>query len=300
MIKKLSHIFFIIFSCINLFSQQNHLAEQYFKALNYYQSKNIDSAEIVLKKNIEEEKFVILLGKIYNENNKTNEAILILEKNYQKNQSNEIAFNLALIYAEMDFDQEAIFWLEKYFLNNNLSDFYSQIIKNKEFTNIENSELWKNFWNNNTYNKNYQQFEEILYNIKQENFEEAVQLLNTCKSISYDYYKNYLLADVYFKMNDLKLANKYILLSLESKSKFYEAQNLKYQIDKLNKDYKSAENILDKMMKSDIFNSNLILEKVDLLYKLKNYTEAQKILDYYSNFFPTDKIAILLKAKISI
>lgn len=295
------HIIILFLSIsINTYSQINQTIEDFFRAENYYQTNKTDSAISILKKYKENEHYAILLGKIYSEQNDYIKAIAVLKDYYKSYTSNDVAFSLSQIYAQIGFEEEAIFWLEEYFNKNNKPLFYSQIIGNKEFTNIENTESWKTFWNKNNYNKNYLPFEEALYLLKMQKYDEATTLLKSFPDNSFSYYKYYLMSKIYFDLEDYNLAYKNIKLSLENNKKFVEANYLKSEIEKITKKYELASAEIDYLLKQDTYNANNLYKKAEILYLTKNYAQAEIFVEKYLKNFSTNKEALFLKAKINL
>ena len=298
---KILIILFII--SISAFSQNVENVENvenFFRAENYYLNNKTDSAVNELRKNLSEVNSTVFLSKIYLKQSKTNDAIATLQNSFKENNDKKIALELSKIYAGLAFEDEAIFWLEQYFNNNKNPLFYSQIIINQEFNNINNTQLWKDFWNTNPYPKNYSDYENIDYLIHSTKYDEALQTLNLISDNQYSYLKNYYLALIDYKSSDYKEAYNYINLSVQKNQNFLSAQKLKFQIEKELKKYETAKKTAIFLLKKDSFCAENYYEKAEIQYLLKNYDESYESINYFLNFFQSDKKALLLKSKVEI
>src|SRR5574344_273076 len=223
-------LFVLLFSVIG-FSQNDN---KYFHGLNYFENNQPDSALLVLNDNNDEES-IILMSKIFIKKNDINSAIKILTEAINNNPSKNIIFEMAKIYAGMEFEDEAIFYLSRYFENNQFPLYYSQIIQINEFQQIEYSSAWLNFWKTNNYNNNYSVFEEVVQLQSSKKYDEAISVLNNIPDNSYSFLKNYYLAESYYNLNDYKSANYYISLSASQNKKYNEILKLKYNVERENK-----------------------------------------------------------------
>lgn len=290
-------ILIFVFS-FNVFSQENK--SNYFFALNCYENNELDSALLKLKKN-EDEISTILISKIYLQKKDINSAITILTKAINnENASKNIYFEMAKLYAAMEFEDEAINYLTKYFENNLQSLYYFQIIQQKEFQKIEKTSSWRIFWETNHYNKNYLCFEEIIQLQINNKHEEALDKLNKISENSYSYLKNYYLAKSYYYSNDLKNANKYIELSVSQNKKHLESQKLKFIIEKERNKYFKSISTLESISKYDNYDRQIIFDKSEIYFLLGENEKAKEEISYYLKFFSKNKEALLLKSKIDI
>lgn len=297
--KNIYIILFVFLSSINVIGQGTDVLSVYFKALNYYKQNNNDSALFILEKSNGDIQCDLFRGELYYKNADYTKAIAVF-KLLSTKESVEASFYLSLIYAEMGFADESILWLEKYFSNNTSPRFYSQIISQKEFDNISRTPEWREFWNEKHYSKSYEKFEEIVYNINSKKYQDAILLLNSIENSSWNYYKNYLYASVYFYLGEYKDANRYVDLSIGSKGKFIDALRLKYDISKEIKDFNSCYDIVNKLLVLDMYNPEHILEKSEIYYLLSNFDEAENFINKYLSFFCNNEKANYLKAKILV
>jgi tetratricopeptide (TPR) repeat protein len=299
MIKKLLYILFFLSACsIYIFGQNNVAVSNYYKALGYYQQKNNDSALIQLELCNNDIKCIELAGKIYFENKDYTKAINIF-KSLLDSEPAEASFYLSLIFADMGFADESMSWLENYFEYKN-PRFYSRIISHSEFDNIVKTKEWKEFWKTERFPKNYEKFEEAEYQIRSENYMEAIVLLSSIQSSFLDYYKDYLTALSYFKLGNFAEADKYADASLKVKQKFVEAYTLKYKISIENKKYENACNHANTLLKIDPYEPSHIVKAAEALNLSAKYYEAEKLITEYTGYFSNDENALFLQAHIFI
>jgi tetratricopeptide (TPR) repeat protein len=290
------NIIIILFLSVKAFGQLDDAQNRYFKSLYYYEHQQKDSALIELCHCESEQACEMLKAKIHYENDNFATAINIYKKLLDKNPA-ESTFQLSLIYAQMGFADESVGWLQKYFEHKD-PRYYSQIISNKEYDNISKTSEWREFWNENKYSKNYDRFEEVEYLIKQSKYDEAINMLNSLDVPLHNYKKNYLSALAYFHTKDIKSADKYIDLSINSKPRSVAALELKVKIAKENNDLTTCYNINSNLLKVDKFNPEHILNHAKICYLLSKYEEAEKYIKIYTKFFTDDENAAFLKAKI--
>ena len=277
-------------------NSSNTAVLRYFKALNLLQNNMKDSAIYELNFCNNDVQCMLLKGKIYFENGDYSKAIVTFKSASEK-ETKLSSYFLSLIYAELGFAEESVFWLEKYFENKN-PEFYSQIIANKEFENINKSAEWKNFWAAKRYSKDYEKLEEINYLITTQKYDDAFVELEKIKTPSITFLKNYYYALIYNNINDNNKAKKYIELSISVNSNFIKSNELKLKIEKEDKDYKNCNKTVDKLFEIDQYNPQHLVEKAEICYHLKDYSTAEKYISNYTNYFPSDEVAQYLKVQI--
>ena len=301
MVKKYYYILALFVFCHSLIFAQSNIdnnLSRYFKALNYMQNNIQDSAIYELNFCRNDIQCQILKGRIYFETGDYSNAIAVFKALSEK-ETRQSSWFLSLIYAEIGFAEESVYWLNKYF-ENKTPLFYSQIITNKEFENINKSYEWKDFWSERRYSKDYEKLEEINYLINNNKHAEAISALENIKSSSISFLKNYYYALSYNNVNDNGNAKKYIELSIESNSNFIKSNELKLKIEKNNKDYKNCSKTIDKLIELDRYNPRYLVEKAEVCYYLKDYNIAEKYITGYVNYFPNDETAQYLKVQILI
>ena len=297
MIKKIVNI--VILLCLSIvIIAQTVEQDIYWKALNYLNNNNPDSALIVLNSKDNCYECNKLRADIYLDQNDVLNAINIYKK-LTDNLDSESYFMLSVIYAGLGFADESVAYLEKYFEFKN-PKFYSEILSYKEFEMINNTFAWKEFWNGTRYSKNELKLEEAEYFIKTENYNSALEILESINYSSKREYIYYLIATIYFNYENFSQASKYVDLSLKSNSNFIPALYLLRDIQSIYQTFELAKQTNERLMNLDPYNQDIICKHAELLLNLDKPIEAEKYIDMYLKYFPDNESANYLKSLILI
>lgn len=295
---KITNIVFLILVSISLFAQNSEHQSAYFSALNRIENENIESAINQLKDYSDCIECKELLAELYYENGNSLKAVALYKELALIKPSNSY-FMLAVIYASMGFAEEGVAYLESYFEYKN-PKFYSEIISQTEFDIINSSAIWSKFWESNRYSTNDLKLEEAAYLISQEDYNEAVVILENLNYPKRSDLSNYLLAKVYFEQGSMPLASKYIDLSLEKNSDFIKALELSYEVAEIVGDYSKCNKITQLLLKENQYNPDYILMQAKSSNNLGNFGEADKYVKMYLQAFPDNEEAKFTHVKILI
>ena len=267
---------------VSLSAQTINLDLDYYKALSYLHKNSTDSALMTINNSKSTVQNNLLKAEILYNTGDFNNAILILKK-LNNNLPKETSLLLSRIYANMEFADEACFWLNEYFKYKN-PIYYPELLSHREFEHINRTSEWKNFGKKLDILKR-RKLSEVEYLLKNENYFSAIDLLNSENFGSHEYKKQYLLAKSYFNLKDYKNANSYLNNSLKSQPKFIEAIELKYELNLIENNhaeaFKQAQNLIS-LRPENPENLKNIHKLVFLQINLaKHYT----ILIYTAKFF---------------
>jgi predicted Zn-dependent protease len=283
---------------VSLSAQTINLDLDYYKALSYLHKNSTDSALMTINNSKSTVQNNLLKAEILYNTGDFNNAILILKK-LNNNLPKETSLLLSRIYANMEFADEACFWLNEYFKYKN-PIYYPELLSHREFEHINRTSEWREFWKETRYSKKEEKLSEVEYLLKNENYFSAIDLLNSENFGSHEYKKQYLLAKSYFNLKDYKNANSYLNNSLKSQPKFIEAIELKYELNLIENNHAEAFKQAQNLISLRPENPENLKKYSQACFLTNKFSEALYYINIYCEIFPDNLEALFLKAQIYI
>lgn len=294
MVKKFLYIALMLLLAVSCNAQIDDLQRDYFRAQNFIQHENVDSAVAIWKSHDDTDEFLLCLADYLINTEQYSQALEVSRKLEELNPS-EAQFRMAKIYAGMGFAEESVEYLGKHLSHKNART-YSQIIRCKEFESINRTPEWREFWETPRYSKSDETFADVEYNISQQHYDYAIELLDAMPD-SKSARRNYLYAKAYFGMENYTNAMKYVE---HSNSRDKDAVSLLFFIQKAMGNYASAYETGKSLLTLDRYNAENLLEYAEVCMNLKKFAEARRYTGRYLQCFPDNKRALLLDSKLAV
>jgi tetratricopeptide (TPR) repeat protein len=296
--KLLIYIALSWISIIVLNAQNSDVQNSYFKAIHFYQMEILDSAINELNKFPEDIECQLFMAKIYSQELNYTKAIEIYKNVSEKNPSLAY-FELAVIYANLGFSEESVANLEKHFEYKSPKSL-SEINSILAFENISSTSEWRKFWETSRYSRNAEQLEEAKYLILVNSNYEAIDLLENLKYSSNSDLKNFLLAKAYLNLDNLKLALKYVEISLNENSKLQSALELKIEINEKLKNYNDCYNTSLLLLALNKYMPDYLIKHAEICNYIGKFEESESVITKYLNVFPENETALYLLVESQI
>lgn len=294
---RVVHIILALMLCVPCLAQIDELQYDYFRAQNYLAHEKADSAIMLWENHAGETEFAICLIDYLIDAERYPEAIAACRR-LEKINSCEADFRMARIYAGMGFAEESIEYLEKHFGTNDKKS-YSEILRCKEFENINRTAEWREFWSVQRYSRAAETFADIEYQISSGKYEYALAQLDEMNSGNAAR-RNYLYAKAYFGQENYSQALKMADLALEKSPRDAKAIALKFAIQKVSGDYRSAYETGKKLLAADKYNADNMLEYAEVCSLYGKNSEAKIYTHKYLQCFPDNERALFLDAKYAL
>lgn len=291
------HIVFALLLCVPCVAQIDDIQYDYFRARYYLEHGETDSAIMLWKIHSDKAEFSICLVDCLIDAERYPEAIEAC-RHLEKTNSAEADFRMARIYSGMGFAEETIDYLEKHF-NSNDKKSYSEILKCKEFENINRTAEWRDFWSVQRYSRTAEVFADIEYMISSGEYENAISQIGEM-SAGNAARKNFLLSKAYFGLENYSQALKYVELSLEKSPNDAKCVALKFAIQKVSGDMRGACETGRKMLAADRYNAGNMLEYAEVCSLCGKNSEAKIYTSKYLQCFPDDERALFLDARLAL
>ena len=224
--KKFVHIIIMLLLAVVCNAQIDDLQRDYFRAQNFVLHGEPDSAMAIWMSHEEVAEFAECLADKLIDMEQYSKALEVSRKLEKVNQS-EAQFRMARIYAGMGFAEESVEYLGRLLAGKGART-YSQIIRCKEFQNINRTTEWRDFWETPRYSKSDEAFADVEYNISQQHYDYAIEMLDAM-TYTKPAKRNYLYAKAYYGMEKYSQAMKYLELA---NSKDKEIVALRFAIQK--------------------------------------------------------------------
>lgn len=277
--------------CCN--AQIDDLQRDYFRAQNYVLHGETDSAMAIWRSHEDVVEFAECLADHLISTEDYSQALEVCRKLESTNPT-EAQFRMARIYAGMGFAEESVEYLGKH-LAGKAAKSYSQIIRCKEFENINRTQEWRDFWETPRYSKSDEIFADAEYNISCGNYDYALEILDGASTKSWK--RNYLYSKAYYGMEKYAQAAKY-LETINSKD--VEVIALRFSIEKASGNYASAYETGKLFLTADSYNAKNLLDFAEVCMNQKKYLEARRYTGRYLQCFPDNEKALLMDSRLAL
>jgi tetratricopeptide (TPR) repeat protein len=286
--------FILFFSGLTLSAQTNLQ-----KAVAYSLQNIEDSANLYFNKAIEEapNNYLAYLrqGMFLYSLNKDAKTPLLKANTLRKNSA---SFYLALVYAS---ERDTLNTIK--YLNQNLSSEFqvmpSYIKMEKAFSFLEKTELWKQLWEQNWYNKSDEQIGELLFLYHSGNYMEVINTISNLainnQKISHEMY--YLRACSYLSMENYTAAlsdvNEAIRINKHQSNYFELRADIKIKLQQYtqaSKDYQEAKRL-------DILNFDAIYKNASCFLLQKQYEQSLEEIAIYTFLLPQNEKGLYIGAQ---
>ncbi|MCX7955473.1 MAG: tetratricopeptide repeat protein [Bacteroidales bacterium] len=260
------------------FSQINELKYSLVSLKN-----NDTSKAIVYLKNCASPICYQKLVEIYLKQRRYNEAKMFCRKLFDINDT-LYALELSKIYSLENNKDSALFWLAIY-LRKKSEKLPENILKGlPEFFNLKKLPEWDLLWKTDWYNEYEKNLGEIYYLLNRKEYLTVIELIN---KLPVEYKKCekfiYLKALAFYESGNLNEALDNIGIIL-NKTKNKDIVELAFKIYFEKKDYKSALNMLKKLLEIEPWNINYIEQIIMCNMEAENYNELLKYSDDYIKY----------------
>ena len=291
--KRILHIALMLLFAVCCNAQIGDLQRDYFRAQNFLLHGETDSAMAIWRIHDDVVEFTECLADHLIATEDYSQALEVCRKLESTNPS-EAQFRMARIYAGMGFAEESVEYLGKHLAGKSAKS-YSQIIRCKEFENINRTQEWRDFWETPRYSKQDETFADAEYNISCGNYDYALEILDGANTKSWK--RNYLYAKVYYGMEKYAQAAKY-LESINSKD--VEVIALRFNIEKALRNYASAYETGKLLLAADSYNAENLLDFAEICMNQKKYLEARRYTGRYLQCFPDNEKALFLDSRLAL
>ena len=291
--KRILHIALMLLFAVCCNAQIGDLQRDYFRAQNFVLHGETDSAMVIWRIHEDVVEFAECLADHLIDAEDYSQALEVCRKMESTNQS-EAQFRMARIYAGMGFAEESVEYLGKH-LAGKAAKSYSQIIRCKEFENINRTQEWRDFWETPRYSKLDETFADAEYNISCGNYDYALEILDGANTKSWK--RNYLYAKVYYGMEKYAQAAKY-LESINSKD--VEVIALRFNNEMASGNYASAYETGKLLLAADSYNAENLLDFAEICMNQKKYLEARRYTGRYLQCFPDNEKALFIDSRLAL
>ena len=274
-------------------AQIDDLQRDYFRAQNFVLHGETDSALAIWKTHVDVKEFAECLVDYFIDIEDYSQALDICRRMETTNQS-EAQFRMARIYAGMGFAEESVEFLGKHLAGKDAKS-YSQIVRCKEFENINRTQEWRDFWETPRYSKNDEIFADAEYNISCGNYDYAIEILDGTNTKTWK--RNYLYAKAYYYMGNYVQATKY-LETINSKEA--EVVALRFDIENASENYSAAYETGKSLLANDRYNAENLLAFAEVCMNQKKYLEARRYTGRYLQCFPDNEKALFMDSRLAL
>lgn len=276
--------------------------ENFLKGKAFYEIQKNDSAikylSLSLNSNKNNEDALYLRGIIFSELN-LNEKALQDFAECEKLQKGMASFPLAKTYARLGDVDQTLSYLELN-LKSPWKVSEKEIFMDKDFSSLEESELWKKFWNNSNYYTAYDAtLTEADYLIKTKKYAEAADLLSN--ELKGGFRKPPLYAkraEVYLALGNYKLAQSDLTAALDGDRRNAELYTKRADTEMMMGKYDLALEDYNLSLKYNPDQFDVYLKRATAHSKNDKYEEAVKDILFYQKYFPEDAEAFYLAGNI--
>ena len=292
--KRILHIVTMLLLAVCCNAQIDDLQRDYFRAQNYILHGETDSAMAIWQSHEDVAEFLICMIDQMIESENYSQALVVSRK-LEKLNVIEAQFRMARIYAGMGFAEESVDYLGKHLAGKGARS-YLQIIKCKEFENINRTEEWRSFWETPRYSKSDEAFVDVEYNISSGNYDYALEMLDAMSNAK-PTKRNYLYAKIYYKTGNYASAAKY-LENLNSKDA--DVVSLRLSVELATNNYAAAYATAKTLLNIDRYNADNLLACSDACFHYKKYLEARIYTGRYLQCFPDNENALYMDARLAL
>ena len=292
--ERFVHIVLMLLLAVVCNAQIDDLQRDYFRAQNFVMHGENDSAVAIWQSHEDTDVFLTCLADYLITAEEYSQALNVSRKLENLNPT-ETQFCMARIYAGMGFSDESVEYLGKHLAGKNART-YSQIIRCKEFENINRTPEWREFWETPRYSKSDEAFADVEYNISQRHYDYAIEMLDAMTNTKSSR-RNYLYAKAYWGMENYAQAMKYVELA-NPKDKAVVA--LRFAIQKALGNYAAAYETGKSLLAVDRYNAENLLDFADVCMHQKKYLEARRYTGRYLQCFPDNEKALYLDARLAL
>ena len=292
--ERFVHIVLMLLLAVVCNAQIDDLQRDYFRAQNFVMHGENDSAVAIWQSHEDTDVFLTCLADYLITAEEYSQALNVSRKLENLNPT-EAQFCMARIYAGMGFSDESVEYLGKHLAGKNART-YSQIIRCKEFENINRTPEWREFWETPRYSKSDEAFADVEYNISQRHYDYAIEMLDAMTNTKSSR-RNYLYAKAYWGMENYAQAMKYVELA-NPKDKAVVA--LRFAIQKALGNYAAAYETGKSLLAVDRYNAENLLDFADVCMHQKKYLEARRYTGRYLQCFPDNEKALYLDARLAL
>ena len=291
--KRILHIALMLLFAVCCNAQIGDLQRDYFRAQNFVLHGETDSAMVIWRIHEDVVEFAECLADHLIDAEDYSQALEVCRKMENTNPA-EAQFRMARIYAGMGFAEESVEYLGKH-LAGKAAKSYSQIIRCKEFENINRTQEWRDFWETPRYSKLDETFADAEYNISCGNYDYAIEILDGANTKSWK--RNYLYAQAYYGMEKYTHAAKY-LESINSKD--VDVIALRFNIEKASGNYALAYETGKLLLAADSYNAENLLDFAEVCMNQKKYLEARRYTGRYLQCFPDNEKALFMDSRLAL
>lgn len=291
--KLILHIALMLLFAVCCNAQIDDLQRDYFRAQNFVLHGEPDSAMSIWMSHDNVAEFAECLADKLIDMEQYSKALEVSRKLEKVNQT-EAQFRMSRIYAGMGFAEESVECLGRHLAGKGART-YSQIIRCKEFENINRTQEWRDFWETPRYSKSDESFADVVYNISCGNYDYAIEILEGANTKSWK--RNYLYAKAYYGLEKYAQALK-CLDGINSKD--MEVVALRFRIEKASGNYALAYETGKTLLAIDRYNAENLLDFAEVCKSQKKYLEARRYTGRYLQCFPDSEKALYLDAKLAL
>jgi len=292
--KLISNIILMLMLVVVCNAQIDDLQRDYFRAQNYAMHGEMDSAVAIWKSHEDVAEFAMCLADNFIAAEDYSQALAVT-RNLDALDPSEAQFRLARIYAGMGFAEEAVEYLGKH-LSGKGARSYSQVIRCKEFDNINRTQEWRDFWDTPRYSKSDETFADVEYNISQGHYDYALEMLDAMPS-NKSSRRNCLYAKTYLALKNYTQATRYVAMLNRSDA---ETLALQFDIERLSGNIASAYETGKSLLAADRYNAENLLAYAEVCMQQKKFLEARRYTGRYLQCFPDNEKALYLDAKLAL
>ena len=293
MLKRISHIVLMLLLAVCCNAQIDDLQRDYFCAQNFVLHGETDSAMAIWKTHEDVAEFAECLADHLIATEEYSQALEVCRQLENLNQT-EAQFRMARIYAGMGFAEESVEYLGKHLAGKGERS-YSQVIRCKEFENINHTQEWRDFWETPRYSKSDETFADVEYNISIGNYDYAIEILNGTNTKSWKC--NYLYSKAYYGKKNYVQAAKY-LETINSRDSKVVA--LRFIVEKASGNYASAYETGKNLLEVERYNAENLLDFAEVCMSQKKYLEARRYTGRYLQCFPDNERALYMDARLAL
>lgn len=291
--KLILHIALMLLFAVCCNAQIDDLQRDYFRAQNFVLHGKTDSAMAIWESHVDVVEFAVCLADQLIATEDYSQALDVCRKLESTNPS-EAQFRMARIYAGMGFAEESVEYLGKHLAGKD-AKLYSQVIRCKEFENINRTQEWRDFWETPRYSKSDETFADAEYNISCGNYDYALEILDGANTKSWK--RNYLYAKAYYGLEKYAQA----LKCLEGiNSKDMEVVALRFRIEKSSGNYALAYETGKTLLAIDRYNAENLLDFAEVCKSQKKYLEARRYTGRYLQCFPDSEKALFMDSRLAL
>ncbi|MBO7652438.1 MAG: hypothetical protein J6S84_06990 [Bacteroidales bacterium] len=291
--KLILHIALMLLFAVCCNAQIDDLQRDYFRAQNFVLHGETDSAMAIWESHVDVVEFAVCLADQLIATEDYSQALDVCRKLESTNPA-EAQFRMARIYAGMGFAEESVEYLGKHLAGKD-AKLYSQVIRCKEFENINRTQEWRDFWETPRYSKSDETFADAEYNISCGNYDYAIEILEVANTKSWK--RNYLYAKAYYGLEKYAQA----LKCLEGiNSKDMEVVALRFRIEKSSGNYALAYETGKTLLAIDRYNAENLLDFAEVCKNQKKYLEARRYTGRYLQCFPDSEKALFMDSRLAL